>query len=71
MQFIRQPKPRDFAERELPELVADWVDTKSMQSINCIDLQQLRVTILVSGVVKWSKGGMPHRHTIRNFAHQA
>jgi len=27
MQFIRLPKVIDIAERVLPELVADWVDT--------------------------------------------
>jgi hypothetical protein len=48
MQFIRLPKPIDIAERVLPELVADWVDTKSVQSINMIVLQQLQVKMLVS-----------------------
>ena len=41
MQFIRLPKPKDIAERVLPELVAGWVDTYSVQSINFIVLQQL------------------------------
>jgi len=48
MQFIRLPKLIDIAERILPELVADWVDTYSVQSINIIILQKLRVNILVS-----------------------
>jgi len=48
MQFIRLPKPIDIAEMELPELVADWVDTESVQSIKMIVLQQLRVNMLVS-----------------------
>jgi len=48
MQFIRLPKVIDIAERVLPELVADWVDTESVQSINMIVLQQLRVNMLVS-----------------------
>jgi hypothetical protein len=48
MQFIRLPKPIDIAERLFPELVADWVDTESEQSINIIVLQQLRVNMLVS-----------------------
>jgi hypothetical protein len=47
MQFIRLPKAIDIAERELPELVADWVDTKSVQSIKSIVLPQLRVNMLV------------------------
>jgi len=48
MQFIRLPKPIDIAERVLPELVADWVDTESVQSIKMIVLQQLRANMLVS-----------------------
>jgi hypothetical protein len=39
MQFIRLPKVIDIAERELPELVANWVDTESVQSIMIIVLQ--------------------------------
>jgi len=70
MQFIRRPKPRDIAERELPALVADWVDTYSVQSINIVVLQQLQVNMLVSWVIEWSKSGMPHWHTFRHFAHQ-
>ena len=56
MQFIRLLKAIDIAERELPELVSDWVDTKSVWSIQIIVLQQLRVNILVSCVIEWSKG---------------
>ena len=41
MQFIRLPKPIDIAKRVLPELVVDWVDTYSVQSINITVLQQL------------------------------
>ena len=48
MQFIRLPKPIDIAERVLPQLVADWVDTESVQGINMIVLQQLGVNMLVS-----------------------
>jgi hypothetical protein len=48
MQFIRLPKAVDIAERELTKLVADWVDTKSVQSIKIIVLQQLRENMLVS-----------------------
>jgi len=47
MQFIRLPILIDIAERVLPELVADWVDTGSVQSINIV-LQQLQVNMLVS-----------------------
>jgi len=30
MQFISLPKTIDIGERELPELVADWINTKSV-----------------------------------------
>jgi len=71
MQFIRLPKPIDIAERVLPELVADWVDTESVQSINIIVLELLRLNMLVSWVIKWSKSWMPVRRTLRNFTHRA
>jgi hypothetical protein len=41
MQFIRLPKLIDIAERELPELVADWVNMKSAQNINTNFVQNL------------------------------
>jgi len=41
MQFIRLPKPIYIAERELPELVADWMNTKSVQGTNIIFVQKL------------------------------
>jgi len=34
MQFIRLPKAMDIAERVLPELVADWMNTKSVHSVS-------------------------------------
>jgi len=34
MQFIRLPKAIDIAERVLPELVADWMNTKSVKNID-------------------------------------
>jgi len=71
MQFIRLPKPIDIAERVLPELVADLVDTWSVQSINLIVLQQLRVDMLVAWVIEWSKSWIPHHCTFRNFTHWA
>jgi hypothetical protein len=48
MQFIRLPKAIDIAERVLPELVADWLDTKSVESINIVVHRQLGVNMLVS-----------------------
>jgi len=71
MQFIRLPKPIDIEESVLPELVADLGDTKSVQSINMMVLQQLRVTMLVSWVIECSKSEIPHRPTFRTYAHQA
>jgi len=71
MQFIRLPKWIDIGQRVLPELVADWVDTKSVQSINISILQQLLVNVLVSWAIKWSKTLMPHQWTLRNSTHSA
>jgi hypothetical protein len=48
MQFITLPKPIDSAERLLPELVADWVDTLGVKSTKNIILQQVRVNMLDS-----------------------
>jgi hypothetical protein len=47
MQFIRLRKPIAIADRVLPELVVDWADTWSVQSINIIVLQKLEVNMLV------------------------
>ena len=47
MQFIRVPKPIDIAQRALAELVADWVDTKSVKSIKIFVRQQIQVNMLV------------------------
>jgi len=55
MQFIRLPKAIDIAERVLPELVVDWMNTKSVQNINISFVQKLQVNMLISGVIKWSK----------------
>jgi hypothetical protein len=41
MQFIRLPKLIDIAERELPELVADWMNMKSVQNMNISFIQKL------------------------------
>jgi len=71
MQFIRLPKERDIAVRVLPELVADWVDTWSVKSINSIVLQQLRVDMVVPGVIEWSNRWMPHWRTLRSFTQWA
>ena len=71
MQFIRLPKAIDIAERVLPELVADWMNTKSVQNIDSSFVQKLQVNMLISWVIKLSKNWIPHRCTFRNFTHWA
>jgi hypothetical protein len=41
MQFIRLPKLVDIAERELAELVVNWMHMKSVQNINIGFVQKL------------------------------
>jgi len=48
MQIIRPPKQIDIAERVLPELVADWMNTRSMQNFNISCVQKLQADILIS-----------------------
>jgi len=71
MQFIRLPKAMDIAERVLPELVSDWMNTKILQIIDIRLIQSFRVNILISWVIKWSKSGMTHRRTFTKFTHRA
>jgi len=58
MQLIRLPKQIDIAERELPELIADWMNTKSVQYINICFVLQLWVNMLISSVIKCSTSWM-------------
>jgi len=69
MQFIRLPKLLDIAERELPELVADWMNMKSVQNINIYFVQQPWLNMLISGVINRTTSWMPHWHMFRNFRH--
>jgi broad specificity polyphosphatase/5'/3'-nucleotidase SurE len=55
MQFVRLQKAIDIAERVLPELVADWIHSKSVQNININIVQKLSVNMLILWVIKWSK----------------
>jgi len=55
MQVIRLPKVIDIAERVLPELAADWMNTKSVKNIDISFVQKLHVNMLISWVIKWSK----------------
>jgi len=71
MQFIRLPKAIDIAERVMPEMVADWMNTKSVQNMDISFVQKFQVNMLISWVIKWSKSRMPHRRTFRNFTLQA
>jgi hypothetical protein len=41
MEFIRLPKLIDITERELPELVADCMNMKSVQNMNISFVQKL------------------------------
>jgi len=69
MQFIRLLKAIDIAERVLPEQVADWMNTKSVQNIDISFVQKLQVNMLISWVIKWLNSWMPHQRTFRNFTH--
>jgi len=71
MQFIRLPKVIHIAERVLPELVADWMNFKSVQNINISFIQNLQVNMQILWVIQWSKSWLPHRRTFRYFTHRA
>ena len=47
MQFIRLPKPIDIAERVLPELVSNWMNTKSVQNMDSNSIRELWVHMLI------------------------
>ena len=51
MQFISMPKAIDIGERQLPELVADWININSMQNIIIRFVQKFRVNIWISWVI--------------------
>jgi hypothetical protein len=51
MHFSRLPKAIDITERVLPELVADWINTKSEQNTNISFVQMLKVYMLLSWVI--------------------
>jgi len=71
MQFIRLLNPIDIAERVLPELGLDWINTRSVPNIDIRFLQRLRVNMPMSSDIEWLKTGMRHRHTFRTFTHRA
>jgi len=54
MQFIRLPEAIDIAERALPQLVTDWMKTKSVQNIDISFVQKLQENMLISCIIKWS-----------------
>jgi hypothetical protein len=43
----------DMAERELPELDADWVNRKSEQNFNIGFIQNLQSNLQISEVIEW------------------
>jgi hypothetical protein len=55
MQFIRLPKGIHITERVLPELIADWMNTKSVQNIDISLVQKLPVNMLISWVINGRK----------------
>ena len=55
MQCIRLPKAIDIAERVLPELFADWMNTKSVQNIDISFVQKLQVIMAMLWGIKWLK----------------
>jgi len=71
MQFIRLPKLIDITARELAELVADWMNMKSVENIIISFIQKLKVIMPIAWVIESSKYWMHHWFTGRNFTHQA
>jgi hypothetical protein len=71
MQFIRLLELIYLAERILPEQVADWITTKSVQNIDISFVQKHQVNIPRSGVIEWSNSGIFYLRTFRNFTHFA
>jgi len=71
MQFIRLSKLIEIAERELPELDADWMNTKSLQNYNISFVKTLWVNMLITWVIECLTSWMPHWRSSRNFTHQA
>jgi len=69
MQFIRLPKLIDIADQELPELVANWINMRSVQHISNSFVQTLGVHMLICWVFQCSTSWMPHQHTYRYFTH--
>lgn len=69
MQLIRLPIPIVIAETVFPELVADLVNTKSVQNINNSLVQKLRVNMLICGVIVWLICLMTFWQTFMNFTH--
>jgi len=71
MQFSRLRKAIDIAQRVWPELVLDWMNTKSVQNVNISLVEKLQVNKLISWVIKWFKSWMPNWRTCWNFTHRA
>jgi hypothetical protein len=67
LQFNRLPKQIHNIEKVFPELVADWVNTWSVQRINNSFLQRLKVYMPIFSVIKLLKSWMCYQYTIWNF----
>jgi len=71
MQFMGLPKPIVIAERVLPELVLDRMNTWSVQNIDIGLIKKVQVNLLISWVIELLRTGMPHWRTIRIDIYQA
>jgi len=67
MQFNTLPKQIHNVEKVLPDLVADWVNTRSVQRINNSFLQKRGVYMPIFSVIELLKSWMCYQHTIWNF----
>jgi len=80
MQLIRLQKQIDIAKSVLPELVADWVTTKTAQHISISYLQKLEVIMQISRLMEWFNApltpleefhtlGMSHMRLVQQSLH--
>jgi len=65
MRFIRLPNSIDIAERVFPELVSDWMNTKTVHNIEIWFFPELRVNKMISWVIESSKCWMHQWHALQ------
>jgi len=61
----------NIAERVLPELIADWMNTKRGQNNNITFVQKRWAPMLINWVIECSTRSMAYRRTFRNATHLA